>query len=399
MGKDKMFEIYNYMASRADLSMMKDLVDKADAYANGWYSDNGFPINHQEVILAAYAHYRTAFVPTNDAVFEMARAAGYMGDDAALAVDAIVNALVAEDAPGAEPVTMIAALTKITFSGYLPLSVLDGFAFADWDIDGTTVIDADAQTANATVIEADIKVASHSTVHIIDKFILGTEVGFNDTPAIPVATSGDDNLAGGDGEDAIALGAGEDTYNGGEGNDLMLGEAGADKLLGGEGNDTVNGGDDDDILDGNKGDDTVIGGSGDDLLKGGEGNDLLQGGTGNDILRGNKGDDRLEGGADDDRVVDAQGDSVLVGGTGNDFLKGGAGADTFVFEAGSGNDRIRDFGNGADLIDLTDFGLTGLGDLALAQQGGDTLVALGTGETILLDDTLATGLTAGDFLF
>ena len=76
-----------------------------------------------------------------------------------------------------------------------------------------------------------------------------------------------------------------------------------------------------------------------------------------------------------------------------------AGADVFVFEAGSGADRIRDFGNGADTIDLTDFGLTGLGDLTLAQQGSDTLIALGTGETILLDDTLAGGLTAGDFLF
>lgn len=395
-----MMELYNYIASRADLSMMKDLIDKADGYANAWYTANGYGINYHEQILAAYAHYRTAFVPTNDAVFAFAETAGYTGTDPGAAVDAILAALIGEDAPGAEPMTLIRALTQITGNGFMPLSVLEQQNFATFDIQGTTIIDADAQTQNANIIEADIKPIFHSTIHIIDSFVLGVEVSFNDSaPVLQTGTAGDDDLIGGEGDDSIALGAGEDAYNAGKGNDTVLGEVGDDMLKGGLGDDTVNGGADNDVLDGNKGNDTVIGGAGEDLLKGGEGDDDLQGGAGNDILHGNKGNDRLDGGADNDRVVDAQGDSTLIGGTGNDFLKGGAGADVFVFETGSGNDRIRDFGNGADVIDLTDFGLTGIGDLALVQQGGDTLIALGTGETILLDDTLAGSLTGADFLF
>ncbi len=401
MGKTTtMFEIYNYIASRGDLSMMKDLIDKSNAYADNYYISNGFPVGHQEQILAAYAHYRTAFVPNNDAVFAFAQTAGYNGNDPVAAVDAIVGALIAEDGPGAEPLTMISALTGITGNGYIPLAILAGQSFPNFDITGTVLTDADAQTPIANIIEADIKPASHSTIHIIDSFVLGTEVSFNDSaPVMQMGTSGDDNLSGGENDDSIALGAGEDVYSAGGGNDTVLGDAGDDTLKGGEGNDTVNGGADNDVLDGNKGDDTVIGGAGNDLLKGGEGNDDLQGGSGNDVLRGNKGDDRLDGGEGNDRVVDAQGNSTLIGGTGNDFLKGGAGNDTFVFEAGFGDDRIRDFGNGADVIDLTDFGLTDINDLTLVQQGGSALVQVSPGETISLDNTLTTDLSNADFLF
>ena len=40
---------------------------------------------------------------------------------------------------------------------------------------------------------------------------------------------------------------------------------------------------------------------------------------------------------------------------------GGAGADTFVYAPGDGNDKIEDFTDGEDLIDLTAItGITGL---------------------------------------
>jgi Ca2+-binding RTX toxin-like protein len=46
------------------------------------------------------------------------------------------------------------------------------------------------------------------------------------------------------------------------------------------------------------------------------------------------------------------GKDALRGGAGNDVLSGGAGVDTFVFGKKEGNDVIRDFKDGTDLIDL-----------------------------------------------
>ena len=82
------------------------------------------------------------------------------------------------------------------------------------------------------------------------------------------------------------------------------------------------------------------GGSGDDVINGGAGSDVLTGGDGNDIINGRGGADRI------------------IGGLGADTLTGGAGNDTFVFtgmndsETGS-LDVIKDFGNGADILDFS----------------------------------------------
>lgn len=54
------------------------------------------------------------------------------------------------------------------------------------------------------------------------------------------------------------------------------------------------------------------------------------------------------------------GGDLIFGGSGSDDLRGGRGDDTLHFESlvhskpGSGRDRILDFGNGDDLIDLSD---------------------------------------------
>ena len=55
---------------------------------------------------------------------------------------------------------------------------------------------------------------------------------------------------------------------------------------------------------------------------------------------GATGDDLLRGGAGDDELFGAQGRDTLEGGAGDDFLRGGTLADTFIFNAGHGQDRL-----------------------------------------------------------
>ena len=95
-----------------------------------------------------------------------------------------------------------------------------------------------------------------------------------------------------------------------------------------------------DVVFGNTADNRLYGFPGDDMLLGNDGDDLVMGYSGNDLLRGDKGDDRI------------------IGGTGADILVGGLGNDTFVFSPDDGvyDDKIVDFNNGDNTIDLSAFG-------------------------------------------
>ncbi|MGK9237410.1 M10 family metallopeptidase C-terminal domain-containing protein, partial [Inquilinus limosus] len=133
---------------------------------------------------------------------------------------------------------------------------------------------------------------------------------------------GDDEVAGGDGQDWISGGAGDDRIEGGSGFGILDGDDGADVITGGG-----------DI-------DQISGGAGDDVLRGDGHDDLLYGDAGADRLEGGEGRDRLEGGA------------------GADVLTGGAGKDDFVYwetsdSTASSTDRITDFSQGEDVIDLS----------------------------------------------
>jgi len=82
---------------------------------------------------------------------------------------------------------------------------------------------------------------------------------------------------------------------------------------------------------------------GDDILNGGEGNDILFGQGGNDTLNGGDGND------------------ILIGGSGDDTLTGGFGDDVFQWNFGEqgtsetpANDIVTDFGNGNDVLDISD---------------------------------------------
>lgn len=138
-------------------------------------------------------------------------------------------------------------------------------------------------------------------------------------------------------------------------------------------------------------DDTYLG-RGDGVVKGSVlgvgGSDTMIGSRAEDIFNGGNDDDTLKGRVGDDSLVGGFGADILNGGRGKDKLWGGPGArpdgdiDTFQFlERKMGTDRIMDFVNGSDLVQLHDQFL--VGDLSSTLAGalstnadGDAVVNL-----------------------
>lgn len=197
---------------------------------------------------------------------------------------------------------------------------------------------------------------------------------------------GDDEIVGGDGHDDLGGQSGNDFMNGGAGNDVMDGNAGLDRMFGGNGNDDMDGGGGDDLLKGNDGDDTLFGGEGNDILAGQQGDDILDGGDGDDVIQGGGGQDRI------------------IAGDGNDLLTGGSAVDTFVFDTvagtGGGFNRITDFMDGTDLLDLIAYGFA---DATAALSGAvqadsDVNLTLSDGQIVWLENFLLTDLDGSDLL-
>lgn len=185
--------------------------------------------------------------------------------------------------------------------------------------------------------------------------------------------AGDDTLAAAGGNDTVHGNGGDDVVKGGVGNDRLFGDVGDDRLFGGNQNDRINGDDGDDLLSGDAGKDKLNGRSGADKLNGGTGEDSLFGGSGADTLNGGRGDDRLSGGLD---------------------------ADLFVFTGSSGADRIFDFQDGSDQVDLTSFGFA---DAAAAKSfarniDGDVVFRFASGAKLTIDDINKSALTDADLL-
>jgi Ca2+-binding RTX toxin-like protein len=249
--------------------------------------------------------------------------------------------------------------------------------------------------------------------------------------SIDALNTGEDWISAGSGNDAVLAGAGPDHIWGDEGDDNLLGEGGDDTIYGGLGNDTVGGGGGNDVISGGDGDDSLTGGPGDDLVVGGLGADtinggddddslygddidgttgaadVLTGGAGNDLLRGGVGDDTLQGGAGTDTLVGDAGSDRLVGGAGDDQLFGDDilgslnDADTFVFANGWGHDRIYDFDDGLDKLDMTGvIGLLNFDQLVISSSGSDTLITFPLGgDSITLQGVTASTVDASDFIF
>ncbi len=149
---------------------------------------------------------------------------------------------------------------------------------------------------------------------------------------------------------------------------------------------------------------TLYGTTAANVINGLGGSDKLYGRSGNDKVYGGTGHDRLFGEAGGDRLYGGTGRDVLSGGTGGDLLNGGSGADTFRFTGKWGADKVSDFSNGVDRIDLRGNGLS-FGELRIARGNGDSdgvaddvVIKVG-GQSIALLNVKVALIGASDFLF
>lgn len=130
------------------------------------------------------------------------------------------------------------------------------------------------------------------------------------------------------------------------------------------------------------------------------GNDYILGYEGNDELHGGAGSDTLVGGSGNDRIVGGTGDDALFGqGIKYNPLASPTDNDVFVYRPGDGNDAIRDFGDGEDLIDLSAMtAIQGFSDLSITQEDGNAVIKLGEGSITLVNVSID-DLDASDFIF
>lgn len=225
-------------------------------------------------------------------------------------------------------------------------------------------------------------------------------------------TNGDDTYYGTSGADEVDGLGGLDTLYGLAGDDILRGGDGDDRLFGGEGADVLDGGAGADrvyytqattgvtanlinqaLNTGEATGDTYIsiesiyGSNFGDFITSGNTDDQLVGLGGDDILVGANGNDRLFGGDGNDR---------LLGGRDNDDLYGQGGNDTFVIRANAGSDRIFDFTQGGDIIEMNG-GPSSFGQLTITTSGSNTVIVSSNGITSLIGFTGT--LTAADFTF
>ncbi|XWN31867.1 MAG: calcium-binding protein [Devosia sp.] len=234
-------------------------------------------------------------------------------------------------------------INEVFNSGTIATTSLSGFGVIGGD--GIEVVE------NTGIIDGDVSLTG------------GEDIVFNSGQIIG------DVLMGGDNDTYMAKGMGDV----------------AGTIFGGDGSDMIKGSNADDSMSGDGSQDTLKGGGGDDSMSGGQKNDMLGGGSGNDSIEGDKGNDTLKGGS---------GDDTLDGGQQNDILKGGAGEDTFIYTQGSKTDRILDFQDDADTLDLTDFGFSNVADaLSFATDITDGVrFSFGGGDTLFVDGATVTDL-------
>ena len=127
--------------------------------------------------------------------------------------------------------------------------------------------------------------------------------------------------------------------------------------------------------------------------------DYLNGGRGSDELHGGAGKDRMYGDAGEDTLFGGRGNDYLAGGRGDDLLTGGTGADVFVFNLG--DDRITDFEQGVDEVQLV--GITGIDSFddiegLLQQVGNDVVLDFGD-RTLTFENQDIADFSANDFDF
>ncbi|WP_437891836.1 calcium-binding protein [Phytobacter sp. V91] len=129
--------------------------------------------------------------------------------------------------------------------------------------------------------------------------------------------------------------------------------------------------------------DTIKGLRGGSEIHGGDGADTLEGGIENDLLYGDAGDDIINGGI---------GNDLIHGGRGNDTLNGGFDSDTYLFNAGDGQDTIIDGKKGSSDVDTLRFGEGILAGQTIARRSnGDLLIRFAdTADSVTVKDFFPT---------
>lgn len=260
----------------------------------------------------------------------------------------------------------------------------------------------------------------------------------NDTLYATDATqSGDGALNGPGGFNDLWGGAGDDILYGSAGVDRLVGGTGADRFYAGDGDDWIYADGNDTIINGGSGFDrlfvtasstyslnvtaaqveVVFGGDENDVfdasganytvyLIGARGNDTLTGGNAVDVLLGYDDQDVLNGGGSTDWLYGGKGSDRLNGGAGDDFLIGGDGTgadgaiDFYEFSDNWGTDRIYEFDDGIDIIDMTQVsGLNSFSQLTITDVTGGAAITYGgsPGSVIYVIGITASQLTAADF--
>ncbi len=181
------------------------------------------------------------------------------------------------------------------------------------------------------------------------------------------------------------IATGDDEFIGSSGDDIMRSYAGDDLMEGGDGDDFL----------------TVDGGK--DTVRGGEGDDLVLADTGNDMVFGGAGDDAVFSGAGNDDVDGGDGSDFLALSGGNDTAIGGGGKDTFAFKNNSGDDVVRDFQAGKDILDLSRArDIDDFSDLIanhVDDVRGDLIIAVSGSSDVTLEGVQIVDLNEGDFIF
>lgn len=202
-----------------------------------------------------------------------------------------------------------------------------------------------------------------------------------------------------------------DTLNGGAGDDMLYGEGGLNNMAGGLNNDFYSSTNRLDVITeaANQGFDTLAADYNVTTLVANVEELIIYGAA--TIGNGNNLDNSLNatsathamslnGFGGTDTLYGSDFGDWLIGGTQNDTLYGGGGADNFVFAAGTGADRIADFQNGIDHIDVRGrgFSAASIGSTILIGGGANALITIGP-DTFRLTGVSQSAINAADFAF
>ncbi|PZO15402.1 MAG: hypothetical protein DCE87_08565 [Betaproteobacteria bacterium] len=131
----------------------------------------------------------------------------------------------------------------------------------------------------------------------------------------------------------------------------------------------------------------LLGAAGDDIIQGYATNDTITGGNGNDTLIGRAGDDIICGGTGNDSLDGGNGNDILDGGAGYDYLYGGSGNDTYLFNRGSGSDRVSSYDSTLGKQDVIQLG-SGIStsDIMLKRDRDDLVLSIkGTSDSLSVE--------------